>query len=392
MGTAKVAVIKAGGYASDQLRPAVERALATIGGLEGLIPRGARVFVKVNHLPPPSAPEKGIVTHPDFAEAVIAQLREATPHVAVGDDVHDGGEDGFSLSRYRQMCARTGARLVNLREQGFVEVPCGGRVLDRIYLAREVVEADVVVNLPKLKTHTLTLLTGAVKNLYGVIPAGLRSAFHGEYKELDRFGQVLVDVFSAVKPVVSIMDAVVAMEGDGPANGAVRPVGAVLASRDAVALDAVAAQLMGVDPWRVITTRLAHEQGVGVGELAEIEIAGTPLSELTGGPFVLPTTAPTRILDYLPRPVARVFARQLVARPRVSKDRCVGCGACARICPTGAAAVVSGKARIYTATCIRCMCCHEACRFGAVILRRPPAGAVIHGLVRVGRRLTARSG
>ena len=377
MANTRVAVVRAGGYGSPELCDAVERALDLLGGLEQFIPRGAKVFVKVNLLPPPSPPERAIITHPAFAEAVLSLLREITPHITVGDDVHD--LRSFEVSGYREICARLGVELLNLREKGFTEVEVNGAVLDKAYIARAVLEADVIVNLPKLKTHSLTTFTGAVKNFYGVVPAGLRTRFHGDHPRPAEFCQLLVDIFSAVRPALTVMDAVVGMEGAGPANGDPREIGLVIAGGDAVAVDAVAQSIVGLDPLRVWTTRHAHDRGLGTGDPAEIEVVGEEVASVRVEDFRLPPAA-GEVLGRLPRILTRWATRHLQARPVVVPERCVGCGACVRACPTGAAAIDGGRARIDRRSCIRCMCCHEACRYDAIELRTDSVARLIRSL------------
>jgi len=390
MNRSVVAVKRAHSYDEAEVRSAVAAALTSIGGLPALVPPGSKVFVKVNHLSPPSAPERGIITHPSFTTAVLTLLKEITPHIAVGDDLHPSTPDGFDVSGYRALCERLGVELINLREVGFKRVDSPGEVLNEIYIAQALLEADVVVNLPKLKTHSLTLLTGAVKNLYGAIPGGLRVAYHGQHKDPSEFNRLLVDIFAAARPDLTIMDGIVAMEGAGPANGPVRELGVILASQDAVAVDAVASRIIGLDPHEVGTTRYATERGLGVSSPEEIDIVGVPIESVAVSGFKLPPVQAAKIVGHAPRWVTRWVTRQLVVRPRVVGKRCVGCGACARICPTGAATVVGGKAQINRQTCIRCMCCHEVCRFDAIALRRSFLGELLRPMLQARRRARRR--
>ncbi len=390
MNQAVVAVRRAHSYDESETRSAVAAVLADIGGLPAIVRPRAKVFVKVNHLSPPSPPERGIITHPSFTASVLTFLKEITPHITVGDDLHPSTPDGFEVSGHRTVCDRLGVRLVNLRETGFVRVPWNGAVLKEFYLAREVVEADVIVNLPKLKTHSLTLFTGAVKNLYGTIPGGLRVAFHGQYKNPPEFNQVLVDIFAAARPHLTIMDGIVAMEGPGPANGALRDLGVVLASKDAVAVDAVASRIIGLEPLAVGTTRYATGLGLGVSSSDEIQVVGVPIASVAVPRFKLPPIQAGEIVGRAPRFLARWVTRQLTVHPRVVARQCVGCAACAQICPTGAATVVRGRARVTRQTCIRCMCCHEVCRFRAIALRRSVLGQVVRPFLRAGRRARRR--
>lgn len=385
---ARVSIVRANDYDLAVLGAAVARALEHIGGLEGLVKAGDKVFVKINHLSPPSPPERGIVTHPVFAEAVIELLKRTGAEITVGDDIDSGTRDGFSLSGFRQMCQRAGVRLVNLREAGFVATPCNGRLLDQVYLARAALEADVIVNLAKLKTHSLTVFTGAVKNMYGAIPASFRSRFHGEYPKSEDFSLMLTDVFSAVKPHLTIMDGVVAMEGEGPGSGGLRNLGVVLAGRDAVAVDAVAISIIGLNPADISTTRYCQERGLGVGVLDNIDVVGESIESVVVADFKLPAAASRAILRRVPPALARFLIDQRSVRPLVVQSQCTACAECVKICPTGAASIKDELARIDQAACIRCLCCHEVCRYDAIELGRPGAATMITRAVDVVKRLT----
>lgn len=392
MGRANVGLARASSYDdSAALLAAVRRSVERAGGLPGSIKPGARVFVKINHLSPPSPPERGIVTHPAFTAAVLELLKETGADLAVGDDISGDGQDGFAVSGYRQMCGRLGVRLVNLREVGFREVPCGGRLLKSLFISEEVAGADVIVNLPKLKTHSLTRLTGGVKNMFGVIPQGERVRLHGERPRIEDFSQALVDIFAAARPHFTIMDAVLAMEGEGPGSGVMREMGVVLAGRDAVAVDAIAARLIGLAPLDVLTTRYCDAAGLGTGKPDEIEVLGEDLDSLVRAGFKLPPGAALALARWVPLFLARRLQAQVAVRPSVAPAECTGCLACVRICPTGAALAVDSRAEIDRRACIKCMCCHEACRSGAITAGRPPAGRAIMAFVREARKLMPRA-
>ena len=375
---AVVSIVKVQNYDCDLIYEAVKKAVELIGGLQDVIKPGSRVFVKINHLPPPSPPERGIVTHPVFAEAVVRLLKTFSDNIAVGDDIASQAPDGFSISGFQQMCQGIGVKLVNLREGGFVEVGCNGHFLDKIYLSRIVLDADVIVNLPKLKTHSLTILTGGVKNMYGTIPSGLRTRFHGEYVKTEDFSQVLTDIFSAIRPQLTIMDGIVAMEGEGPASGGLRRLGVVLASQDAVALDAVVAKMVGLNPMDIYTTRYCDERGLGVGKLDNIKVVGERLKSVAVPDFKAPVSATNLVMQRVPGFLPRLVTRQLSVRPRVMESRCTGCSECEKICPSGAISVASKTARINPGLCIQCMCCHEVCRFNAIVPTRSTIGVVVH--------------
>ena len=377
---ARVAIVRASNYELPLVRAAVAEAIRLIGGLETIVKPGAKVFVKINHLPPPSPPERGIVTHPVFAEAVVELLKEVGADVTVGDDI-ESDSDGFSITGFRQMCGRADVKLVNLREQGFVEVDVRGEGLATVhgtvhgtaYAARTAVEADVIVNLPKLKTHTLTVLTGAVKNMYGTLPVGLRRRYHGEFRRSEDFGRMLTDVFAANVPQLTIMDAISAMQGEGPAGGTMRDLGIVLAGRDGVAVDAVAGRIIGLDPAEVDTTRFCHRRGLGIGRLEDIEVIGESLASVTATDFRLPASTARAIIRRVPGPLARWAVGLASIRPRVVAEKCSACAECVTACPVEAIVIEGGVARIDDDACLECLCCSEVCRYDAIATRRSAA-------------------
>lgn len=367
-----VVIAKASDYDCTQIYNSLKRGLQFIGGLESIVSPGSKVFVKVNHLSPASPADSGIVTHPVFIEAVLRLLLEAGANITVGDDIDMDVRDGFKVSGLWQICDRVGIRLVNLRDNGFVEVKCNGHFLKKIYLSRTALEADIIINLPKLKTHSTMVLTGGVKNMYGVIPRGLRKEFHGKYYRNEDFAQVIVDIFSAIKPHLTIMDAIVAMEGEGPGSGKLKKLGVILVSQDAVAVDAVAAKIIGIKPMDIRTTQYCNERGLGVGNLDRIEIAGESLESVISANFKIPISG-----IRLPAPLFRLLWNQLDIKPQVIERECQGCFECVKSCPTGAISVASNMVKVNQAICVKCLCCHEVCRFGAIIPKRSAIGNTI---------------
>ncbi|GAI58779.1 unnamed protein product, partial [marine sediment metagenome] len=230
--------------------------------------------------------------------------------------------DGFQVSGFRQMCQRAGVRLTNLREAGFVETVCNGHFLEKVYLSKISLDADVIINLPKLKTHSLCVFTGGVKNMYGNIPSGLRQKFHAEYMKSEDFSQVLTDIFSAIRPQLTIMDGIIAMEGDGPAAGSLRRLGVILASQDTVAVDAVATKIIGLNPMDIHTTRYSDERGLGIGNLQNIEVIGERIDDVMVADFKPPAGVTNALARRMPRVLPRFILDQLSIKPSVIEHRC----------------------------------------------------------------------
>lgn len=373
----KVSLRKIQDYQSDLMRQALTHALSLLGELENIIKPGSNIFVKINHLSPPSPAEEAIVTHPAFTREVLLLLKEIGCTITVGDDIQAKQKDGFLISGYRELCNNLGIPLVNLKEVGFRRIDCKGKVLEKAYISPLVLDSDFLINLPKLKTHSFTMFTGAVKNMYGIIPHGLRSSYHRQFFKNELFSEMLVDIFSCAPPHLNIMDAVVAMEGEGPSAGRPKQVNLILASRDAVALDTVASKIIGLNPLQILTTKYADERGLGVGQFENIEIIGERIEDVRIKDFKQSAIATGLIQKKIPAFLHAFIQDQLILMPKIIKKRCTACWECVDICPVGAAQKQDNAARIDDSLCIHCMCCHEVCRFHSIKLKQKFFGRAV---------------
>lgn len=383
MKKAKVAVVKVSDYKGEEVSAGLKKAFALIGGLEKIIKPQSKVFVKINHLSPSSPPERGIVTHPVFTQEVVRLLMELDLEITVGDDIQSRQQDGFLRTGYRQICEELGVRLVNLKELGFRKIDCNGRLLRKAYVSPIVLEADYILNLPKLKTHSFTAFTGAVKNMFGIIPYGLRLDYHRNYINNDIFSQMLVDIFSCAPPQLTIMDAITAMEGEGPSGGNIKKVGLIFASQDAVAVDAVATKVVELNPLNIYTTLHAHERGLGIGTIENIEITGENINDVQIKGFKQPIITIGLLQRKIPSFLYAYLQYELRLTPEVYRDKCTACLECVEICPRQAVQLVQDFAWIDEKLCINCMCCHEVCQYQAIRLKQRPIGKIIRrgGLV-----------
>ena len=380
MPKSKVSIQSIDRYESENLHKALIKSLDLLGGLNRIVHPGSRVFVKINHLSPPSLPEDNIITHPTFTKKFLRLLLDIGCLVTIGDDIQSKTEDGFLISGYRKICTDLGVRLVNLKETGFKEIPCKGEILKKAYVSPLALDSDFLINLPKLKTHSFTAYTGAIKNLYGIIPHGLRCSYHREFPQSEIFCKMLVDIFSCAPPHLNIMDAIQAMEGEGPSAGSPRNVGLILASSDAVALDAVATKIIGLDPERVHTTKNAADRRLGIARMEEIEILGEHIKDIAVKDFKLSAVAVGLIQRRIPAFLHAFVQGQLILEPRVLRKNCTACWECVEICPKDAIQKLDSRAKIHKPQCISCMCCHEVCRFHAIKLGQKPLGRLLRGM------------
>ncbi len=380
-----VALVKCPDYSPDTVQAAVTSALE-LADITTRIPAG-RVLIKPNLLSARS-PDEAVTTHPAVVQAVGEIALSQGARLSIGDSPPFAGE---SAARYARLCEQTGttaaaaelgAELVRF-EDGTVTVNNpSGRFYKTFEVARAVADADLVISVSKLKTHGLTMFTGAVKNLFGCIPGIRKGLCHVQAAE-DRavFAQMLVDLMGALKPAIHVMDAVVGLEGEGPNAGDPRQIGLILASDDPVALDAVACAVVGIDPLSIDTIRLAHEQGLGRGDMGRIETRGERLDDVRVEGFR--QSSGRNDWARIPAPIRRMLRRQLIASPRIDSAECIGCADCARACPVRA--ITPGRPpSIDLSACIRCYCCHEVCDTSAINLRRGWVGILVSRLMQKG--------
>jgi uncharacterized protein (DUF362 family)/NAD-dependent dihydropyrimidine dehydrogenase PreA subunit len=384
-----VSVVRCESYDPAFVHEKVRASLAPLGGMAAFVKPGQRVLVKPNLLKP-TPPEAAITTHPAVVEVVVRLVEEAGGRPFIADT--PGADTPSTPASLRRLYRATG--LLALAESMGVELAYdvsgvalpnpGGRLVKRLEVIRPAVEADVIIALPKLKTHVLTTLTGATKIMFGVVPGLAKPGCHASYHDLDLFGDFLLDLLVGLPPALFVMDGVLAMEGDGPGkSGRPRRLDVLLAGADAVAVDLVACRLTGIDPERVPPLRAARRRGWWDGDPASAPTFGDYLPALAVRDFALPTSVGAAGQTMLPYPrLTRPLATGLLAqRPTPLSDRCTGCGSCARACPVGGIVIRGRLAVVDQGRCIHCYCCHELCPEAAIDLRLSPAGALFQRLV-----------
>jgi len=352
-----VAFVSCADYEAS-LAPALDALLAHLGGWRALVKPGQRVLVKPNLLLD-AAPGQAITTHPELVRQVVRGLKAAGAIVQVGDSPASAMnlDQVWQKTGIAAICASEQVSLLSFERGGTRQVSCDG--FD-FAVANAVMEADLIVSLPKVKTHALTTLTAAVKNFYGVLPGYQKAQLHKDHPKPQNFSRLLRALHATLPPNLSIADGIVGMEGDGPSNGTPVQLGFLAASADAVALDLALCQVLRIDPRRV----------------PYLEDCNTTPFERRGetpdiGTFTVPSGS-GHLLHRLPESLLRLVTPLVWVRPAFS-GKCARCGRCIAACPVKALTLAKGhRPMLKRRLCIACCCCHEVCPAHAIAMRRSP--------------------
>jgi uncharacterized protein (DUF362 family)/Pyruvate/2-oxoacid:ferredoxin oxidoreductase delta subunit len=325
---------------------------------------GKKVLIKPNLLRASEASE-GIVTNPAVLRAVVEKVETMAPSsITVGDNpgVFSYGANEESFRKTGLMEAAKGHYRNIGSDSGKVDF--NPEYMPTVSLSRAVLEADIIISLPKFKTHGLTVVTGAIKNSYGFLPGAQKARLHRAAGSPERFHEMLVDIFRLRVPDLFVVDAVVGMEGNGPAGSDLRHIGLIMASDNAVALDAVIATMMGCEPGRLRFLQRAKEAGLGDYDLSRIDIIG----ELKRLPdFKLPPLGGEANVQN--ESVQTLLQDRIRLRPQVDPELCTSCGTCIEHCPVSALSMPDRLPQVDPGICITCFCCQEICPEKAIALR-----------------------
>ncbi len=324
--------------------------------------KGKRVVIKPNILGP-YPPEKGVTTHPSLIRSLVVALKKREATCQVGDNP---GLNGYAAN---ERCANISGLLeaadgcyVNFAKET-LQVPLKSRFIDKLVISRAILDADLIINVPKFKTHMQTRITGAVKNMFGILVGAEKARVHLSVPRPKNFSEALVDIYQIRVPDLTILDAVVGMEGNGPSGKDLRPIGKILASKNGVSIDGLMAAMMGLSPESVDYLDIASQRGLGEIDPARMEIQGhwsalkkykTPLT------FVSRGWLGTLVNKLVYRPFVKP---RLTVRPEV----CTQCGTCVQHCPAQALSMKEVPC-LDEEKCISCYCCYELCSSQAIEL------------------------
>ncbi|MDD5437124.1 MAG: DUF362 domain-containing protein [Candidatus Omnitrophica bacterium] len=357
----KVSLARCSGYDTSKVYAAVKRAVDLVGGIEAFVKRGARVLIKPN-LISARLPEEAVDTHPEVVRSVVRLAKEAgAGSVLIGDSPGGYGaniDEIFDKSGMRAMAKEAGAELVKFAVS---------RTVDGIPFTRHLFDCDCIISVPKLKTHCITILTAGIKNMYGTVVGLYKAEQHSKSPKERDFAKVISKIYSIAKPHLTVLDAITAMEGDGPSGGRPRDLDLIMAGPDAVAIDTIAAAIIGVEPLDVLVIREAFASGYGEGDPARIELMGDDASSFVLPDFKLPQTIP---LGLIPTAITNSIASLIKFKPCIVTDLCRRCKLCKTTCPVNAIEIEKVSCKIDYKKCVRCLCCHEVCPYKAIHIKR----------------------
>ncbi|MBQ7602693.1 MAG: DUF362 domain-containing protein [Clostridia bacterium] len=372
----KVALFGCDEYQFDKVFDAVKKSVDALGGIQSFVKKDQLVVLKVN-LVIKFAPERAATTHPLVVAAISRLCQEAGAKVVIADSAGGPFNDKYMGAIYKatgmvDASLQYGFEICN-NYNSYTAKFDDAKVAKEFEIMEILQKADVIINVCKLKSHSFTGITNGVKNMFGAIPGLQKVQMHGKYQTLENFSNMLYDIWGYFgnKLALTISDAVIGMEGEGPTNGNPRKIGAIMASTNPVAIDVVGAQIMNVDPNTMPTISVGIKRGY-LQNANDFEIVGDKLDGFVLKDFDkrIPNMY-TPFSTTVPKWFQPILHNLTTQRPSVHKNKCLGCATCARHCPVGAICMETRKngkkyAKFDYTKCIRCFCCQELCPFGIV--------------------------
>lgn len=367
-----ISIEKCDSYDPESVENAVKSCVDYLGGVSSFIKAGDKVLIKPNMLQA-KPPEEAITTHPQVLEAVINIVQDTGGIPMVGDSHGGPAEDlkrYWRTTGYHEVCKRLDVELVNFEKSGVYIKERNGR---KYYIAKPVMDCDCLINLPKIKTHSLTIFTCAIKNMYGTIPGQRKTEYHKLAPKPTDFAELVVDIYALTKPQLNIVDGIIAMQGMGPAAGNPRDLGLILASTDGLAVDSFICHMLGKNPLKIPTNKIAYHQGLGEANIDKINVSlDLPIID----DFKWPANIAGAI-DRIPEPIMRGLYKLMWSKPVIESESCIQCGKCIESCPVNALTTGAVIPDLDYSECINCLCCMEMCPEKAIRIEQSRLSKII---------------
>lgn len=348
----KVSIVRCKSYNQSEVDKAIAKVLR-LAEIE--LPKRKKVLIKPNIVVCNAKKPKATLTHPSIVKAVCKLLKKNKCKIYIGESSFMDTDIAFKKSGIEKIAKQYGKQVIFEQDKLKKIKDKKAKVLKSFYLSKTLRDVDLIINIPKLKTHQLTKFTGAIKNLYGCIVGGMKQKLHKKTGNEKRFSKLLIDIFQNIKPEINIMDGVIGMEGRGPTSGKTKKAGYILASKNSISLDVVSSKLIGYNPKKILFLKEAVKRKLGSFNFNLIGIKKLPNL-------------------HFEKPVAtKAYQKGLLKRFKqkpiiVDKNKCIKCGLCAKKCPARAIKL-NPYPEIDKKKCIRCFCCMEICPQDALSLK-----------------------
>jgi uncharacterized protein (DUF362 family)/Pyruvate/2-oxoacid:ferredoxin oxidoreductase delta subunit len=364
----KIGLIKCDNYGKAD--NAVREAVRLLGGISAFISPLEKILVKPNLLSPKD-PSKAVTTHPEVVRAVIKLVKEAGAVPTVGDS--PGGDirnikNLWETTQMERICREENVELISFEASGSKEFDINDKNIKKVNFSNAALGCDGIINLPKLKTHTLMSFSAGVKNLYGLVPGLMKVEYHKHASKNKDFADLLTNIYLFFKDKIrfTLIDGILSMEGNGPSAGEVRKIDLIAASRDTAVLDAYLLNELNYD---ISNSDILKNLKITKDVLKTIEVSGEKSENFNFKKFKFPSV---RKLDLFPKFLIRIFGKFLWVRADIDEKICVKCMLCARACPARAIWMETGDQYLHidAEKCISCFCCHEVCPHKAVKFKK----------------------
>ena len=374
-----VAIAPCADYTPALCRAALEKVIAAVGGLDWVRP-GMRIGIKAN-LVSMMKPESAATTHPELLKALVEMLKERGAEPVIGDSP-GGLYTAAYVNRVYHAAGmqHTGAELNS--DYATKEITLPKAVVARTATVTDWLHhCDGIINFCKLKSHGMMGMSAASKNLFGTIPGTMKPEYHFRFPDPMDFANMLIDLDEYWKPRLHLVDAVTAMEGNGPTAGTPRQMGCVLAGENPHKLDLLCACLIGLEAREVPTLDAAMQRGLCPPQVEELIIDGAWQDFRKSDFALVRERSGLQFQNVMKGRAGELFSaflyKSIAARPKVKKDECIGCQKCFEICPAKAITMKDRRPAIDRKKCIRCFCCQEFCPKGAMKVSRPPLARIL---------------
>ncbi|MEK6820684.1 MAG: DUF362 domain-containing protein [Nanoarchaeota archaeon] len=351
----KVSVVKCNSYDKREVKKAL---LSSLKNINFELKENQKVLIKPNVLAP-EPPEKAIDTHPVIIEELCKILKQKKADICIGDSSGTDTDSALKVSGISRL--KKYGKILNF-EREKKKIFYFSRKFNRVYLPEIALKSDLVINVAKMKTHGLTKVTLCIKNLYGCIPGKLKENYHRLAPSPREFSKLLLFLHEKIKPELNIIDGIIGLEGDGPsAGGKLIKSKVLLASKNALAIDVVASEIMGFKSREIVTNKL------GRMKRKNIEVVGNGKNIRLS--FEKPSSFSIPLL---------LWMSNLLPKPRIKfdKSKCKKCGICRKKCPAKAI-TLSPYPEVNNRKCIRCLCCIEVCPYNSPYVEYHPVVQII---------------